>query len=154
MLQRVEEAAGRERETKEQARSGGGFSELGPDPERVAEVWAAKHVEWRRVSDLMVQNGWGVYEPERDVQGSGWAREREERRQALLSAQTAAEARRREARDEVRAELWLSAGPGQLIRAAAAQAGLRPAEVLAQLAERVVVDADGTVSVPPFTPSR
>jgi hypothetical protein len=29
-----------------------------------------------------------------------------------------------------------------------------PAQILAQLAERVVLGEDGTVSVPPFTPSR
>ncbi|MFE9446587.1 hypothetical protein ACFYO2_48775 [Streptomyces sp. NPDC006602] len=53
-----------------------------------------------------------------------------------------------------RAELWLSAGPGRRIRAVAERAGLQPAQVLAQLAERVMVGEDGTVSVPPFTPSR
>ncbi|MEV5321728.1 hypothetical protein AB0K92_29490 [Streptomyces sp. NPDC052687] len=54
----------------------------------------------------------------------------------------------------MRAQLWLATGPSQLVRVAAARAGLRPADVLAQLAERVVVDEDGTVSVPPFMPSR
>ncbi len=47
-------------------------------------------------------------------------------------------------RDELRTELWLSASPGRLIRAAADRAGLRPVEVLAQLAERVVVGEDDT----------
>jgi hypothetical protein len=41
-----------------------------------------------------------------------------------------------------------------VIRAVSDRAGLRPDQVLAQLAERVVVGEDGTVSVPPFTPSR
>ncbi|MET9819562.1 hypothetical protein [Streptomyces sp. NPDC006355] len=69
-------------------------------------------------------------------------------------AQAAFAARRREEGDELRAELWLSAAPSRLVRAAADRAGLMPAQVLAQLAERVVVGVDGTVSVPPFTPSR
>ncbi len=33
------------------------------------------------------------------------------------------------------------------------RAGLRPSQVLTQLAEQIVVAEDGTVSVPPFTPS-
>ncbi|GDY80703.1 hypothetical protein SAV31267_101880 [Streptomyces avermitilis] len=54
----------------------------------------------------------------------------------------------------MQAELWLSAGPGRRIRAVADLSGLQPAQILAQLAERVVVSEDGTVSVPPFMPSR
>ncbi|MFD7541819.1 hypothetical protein [Streptomyces sp. NPDC059819] len=72
----------------------------------------------------------------------------------LSSVRAAFEARRREEADELRAELWLSAAPSRLIRAAADRAGLMPSQVLAQLAERVVVSADGTVSVPPFMLSR
>jgi hypothetical protein len=102
----------------------------------------------------MVAAGWGAYEPECDVQDSEWAREREERRADALAARAAFEARRREESDELRAELWLSAGPGQRIQAVADRSGLQPTQVLAQLAERVVVSEDGTVSVPPFTPSR
>jgi hypothetical protein len=102
----------------------------------------------------MAQAGWGAYEPERDAQGSEWAQEREERRDGALVARAAFEARRREEADELRAELWLSAAPSRLIRAAADRAGLMPAQVVAQLAERVLVGEDGTVSVPPFTPSR
>ena len=151
---KVAEAALRERETAEQLRQGRSSSGFEMDPERLAAVWAAKHAEWQRVRDLMPQAGWGAYEPERDTQGSKWAQEREERRDGALTARAAFEARRREEADELRAELWLSAAPGRLIRAAADRAGLMPAQVLAQLAERVVVSKDGTVSVPPFTPSR
>ncbi|MET8012817.1 hypothetical protein [Streptomyces sp. NPDC005266] len=151
---KVTEAAARERETAEQLRRGGSFSEFETDPERLAAIWAAKHVEWQRVRDLMFQAGWGAYEPERDTQGSKWAQEREERRDGALAARAAFEARRREEADGLRAELWLSAAPSRLIRAAADRAGLMPAQVLVQLAERVVVGDDGTVSVPPFTPSR
>ncbi|MCX4564744.1 hypothetical protein [Streptomyces albogriseolus] len=154
VAEKVAEAAARERKTAEQLRRGGSFSEFQTDPERLAAIWAAKQVEWRRVRDLMSQAGWGVYEPERDTEGSTWAREREERCEGALAARVAFESRRREKADEVRAELWLSAAPSRLIREVADRAGLVPAQVLAQLAERVVVGEDGTVSVPPFTPSR
>ncbi|MCY0954096.1 hypothetical protein [Streptomyces sp. H27-S2] len=152
VAERVAEAAVRERET-ERALLGGAFSEYGSEPERLAVVWAAKHREWQRVSLMMDTSGWDAYEPERDVQGSVWERERDERRQGVLSGHAAQLARRQDERDELRTELWLSAGSSRLIRAAAARAGLRPVEVLAQLAERVVVGEDGTVSVPPFSPS-
>lgn len=154
VAEKVAEAAVRERETAEQLRRGDSFSEFEADPERLAAIWAAKHGEWQRVRGLRAQAGWGEYEPERDIQGSKWAQEREERRDGALAARAALDARRREEADELRAELWLSAAPSRLIRAAADRAGLMPAQVLAQLAERVVVGEDGTVSVPPFTPSR
>ncbi|MFE3074366.1 hypothetical protein [Streptomyces sp. NPDC059247] len=152
-MERISEAAVRERET-ERALLSGAFSEYVSEPDRLAAVWAAKHRELRRVSLLMDTSGWDAYEPEQDIQGSEWGRERDERRQGVLSAHAAQLARRQEERDELRTELWLSAGSGRLIRAAADRAGLSPAEVLAQLAERVVVGEDGTVSVPPFSPSR
>lgn len=154
VAEKAAEAAAREREIAEQLRRGGSFSEFETDPERLAAIWAAKHVEWQRVRDLMAQGRWGAYEPEQDAQGSKWAQEREERRDGALAARAAFEARRREEADELRAELWLSAAPSRLIRAAADRAGLMPAQVLAPLAERVVVGEDGTVSVAPFTPSR
>ncbi|MEV5433930.1 hypothetical protein [Streptomyces sp. NPDC052701] len=154
VAEKVAEAATRERETTEQLRRGGSFSEFETAPERLAAIWAAKHAEWQRVRDLITQAGWDAYEPERDTQGSKWAQERAERRAGALAARAAFEARRREEADELRAELRLSAVPSRLIRAAADRVGLMPAQILAQLAERVVVSEDGTVSVPPFTPSR
>lgn len=153
VAERIAEAAVRERETG-RALLGGDFSAYESEPERLAAVWTAKHREWRRVSLLMEASGWDAYEPERDVQGSEWARERDERRQRVLSGHAAELARRQEERDELRAELWLSAGSGRLLRAVADRTGLRPVEVLAQLAERVEVGEGGTVSVPPFSPSR
>ncbi len=153
VAEKVAEAAARERETAEQLRRGGPFSEFETNPERLAAIWAAKRVEWQRVRDLTAQAGWSAYEPDRDTEGSTWAQEREKRRDGALAARAAFEARRREEADELRAELWLSAAPSRLIRAAADRAGLMPTQVLAQLAERVVVGEDGTVSVPPFTPS-
>ncbi|WP_245170755.1 hypothetical protein [Streptomyces anulatus] len=52
------------------------------------------------------------------------------------------------------AELYLSAAAGRLVRGVVERAGLEPVQVLAQLAERVVVGEDGAVSVLPFLPSQ
>ncbi|KES02982.1 hypothetical protein BU52_32865 [Streptomyces toyocaensis] len=123
------------------------------DRERLAVIWLAQHAEWRRVRDLMSAAGWSVYEPERDAQGSVWACEREERLAGALAPQAASGERQKEEADELRAEVRLSAAPSRLIQTVANRTGLRPSEVLAQLAERIVVGEDGTVSVPPFTPS-
>ncbi|MFJ5680757.1 hypothetical protein [Streptomyces sp. NPDC093097] len=99
-------------------------------------------------------SGWAVYEPDRDSAGTTWAAERTIRRERALAAHTAHLEQRREAAQEMRGEVWLPAGPGRLLRQAAARAGLTPQEVLAQLASRVAVGEDGTVSVAPFIPSR
>jgi len=77
----------------------------------------------------------------------------EERRAGALAAQAAFGERQGEEADELRAEVWLSVAPNRLIRVVAGRAGLRPSQVLAQLAERIVVGEVGTVSVPPFTSS-
>lgn len=151
--EKVSEAAVRERETAERLRGNGSFYAFDMDRERLAVIWLVKHAEWRRVRDLMMATGWTVYEPELDTQGSVWAREREERSADAFTAQGALRERRGEEADELRAEVWLSAASSRRIRVVAGRAGLRPAEVLAQLAERIVVSEDGTVSVPPFTPS-
>ncbi|MEV8413117.1 hypothetical protein AB0P45_05785 [Streptomyces niveus] len=149
----ITEAAVRERESAEQSRRGGSFSEFETDPERLADIWAAKHAEWRRVRDLMVAASWGAYGPEGDTQGSKWAQDRAKQRENALAEAAAFTARRREEADELRMELWLSAAPSRLIRTVAECAGLQPAQVLAQLAERIVVSEDGSVSVPPFSPN-
>lgn len=151
--EKVAEAAVRERESAEEARRGGSFSEFEREPERLADIWAAKHGEWRRVRNLMLQAGWGAYGPERDTQGSMWDQDRAERRENALAGAAALQARRREAAEELRVELWLSAAPSRLVRAVAGRTGLQPGQVLAQLAERIVVSEDGSVSVPPFAPA-
>ncbi|MGW3317355.1 hypothetical protein [Streptomyces fungicidicus] len=156
VAERVAEAAVRERETAEQLRGNGSFYAFEMDRERLAVIWLAQHAEWQRVRDLMTATGWSVYEPEQDAQGSVWAREREERLAGAPAAQAASGARGRkeaEGADELRAEVRLSAASGRLVQTVAGRTGLRPSEVLAQLAERIVVGEDGTVSVPPFTPS-
>lgn len=154
VAEKVAEAAVRERETAERLRGNGSFYTFEMDRERLAFIWLAKHAEWRRVRDLMRALGWGVYEPEQDVQGSMWAREREERLAGALEAQSASGEQGREGADELHAEVWLSAASSRLLRSVAYRAGLPPSQVLAQLAERIVVGEDGTVSVPPFTASQ
>ncbi|UJB46276.1 hypothetical protein [Streptomyces sp. A1-5] len=75
----------REQQTQRQLREPEG--DQGPftaDPEELAELWVAKHIEWRRIAALLETTGAPVYVPEGDVEGSGWAREREERRQTVL----------------------------------------------------------------------
>lgn len=154
VAEKVAEAAVRERETAERLRGNGSFYAFEMDRERLAVIWLAKHAEWQRVRDLMTALGWSVYEPEQDVQGSVWAREREERLAGALATQDALEEQGREGADELRAEVRLSAAPSRLVQTVAYRAGLSPSQVLAQLAERIVVGEDGTVSVPPFTPSQ
>ncbi|MFE9313185.1 hypothetical protein ACFYM5_37225 [Streptomyces sp. NPDC006706] len=153
VAEKAAEAAVRERETAEQLRGNGSFYEFEMDRERLAAIWLAKHAEWRRVRDLMTAAGWSVYEPEQDAQGSVWAREREERLTGALAAQAASAERQGEEAEELRAEVRLPAAPSRLIQTVASRTGLRPSQVLAQLAEQIVVGEDGTVSVPPFTPS-
>lgn len=148
VAEKVAEAAVRERETAEQLRGNGSFYAFEMDRERLAVFWLAKHAEWQRVRNLMTVAGWSAYEPEQDAQGSVWAREREERLAGALAARG-----RGEEAGELRAEVWLSAASSGLIRSVAYRAGLPPSQVLAQLAERIVVGEDGTVSVPPFIPS-
>ncbi|MFF2140168.1 hypothetical protein [Streptomyces sp. NPDC058193] len=149
VAERFAETAVRAREA-ERDLLGEVFSGCGSDSERLVAVWAVQYWEWRRVSLLMGGSGWDVYRPEPDVQGCEWARERGERGQRVLSGHAAELARRQ---DGLRAELWLSAGSGRLVRKSATRAGMEPVEVLAQLAERIVVGEDGTVSVPPFSPA-
>jgi hypothetical protein len=79
---KVAEADRRERETRQQLNSPA--VNRGPydsDPEDLAEQWVARHAEWRRVAAVMNGQGWPVYSPEQDVQGSTWARERDAQRE-------------------------------------------------------------------------
>ncbi|WP_257139771.1 hypothetical protein [Streptomyces sp. or20] len=150
----VDTAVVRVRETREELRSPVSRGEFAPDPEELADRWAALLTEWRRVAAHLAGSGAGVYDGDLDEKGCAWAREREERRSAVLRNQAAWTERQREERDELQVELWLGAAAGRRVRAAAARAGLTPNEVLAQLGERVSVDDDGAVSVAPFTPGR
>ncbi|WP_308342482.1 hypothetical protein [Streptomyces sp. MW-W600-10] len=150
--QAVDTAVTRVRETREELRSPVAVREFAPDPEELAGRWAALLTEWRRIAAHLTATGAGLYDGDQDETGAAWAREREERRAGALRAHAARMERRREERDELHAELWLSAPAGRRIRTAAARAGLTPHEILAQLVERATVDDDGAVSVAPFTP--
>ncbi|MDT0493714.1 hypothetical protein RM717_24745 [Streptomyces griseus] len=149
----VSEAASREQETRKELRSPSSRVQepFAWDPEELAERWAARHTEWRRIQALMQASGWGTYKPEQDVEGTLWAQEREERRAGFLARHAAD---REQAADGLRADIWLSARAGRLIRALAARTGLTPDQVVAQITENAVLSDDGTVtvSVPPFTP--
>ncbi|MEU1940517.1 hypothetical protein ACH49O_41185 [Streptomyces coeruleorubidus] len=117
-------------------------------------MWTAKHTEWRRIAALLQTSGQHKYDPAQDVQGTTWAQEREARRQGAVDRHAAWVTERQEAKDELRAQVWLRADVSRRLRAIAARAGLSAEQVLAQLAQRVQMHDDGTVAVEPFTPSR
>jgi hypothetical protein len=73
---RVAEASRRERETREALRGPAGSEPLGSDARHLAQVWAAKLTEWRRIAGLLTATGQPTYEPEQDEQGTAWERER------------------------------------------------------------------------------
>ncbi|MEU0032061.1 hypothetical protein [Streptomyces sp. NPDC006335] len=152
---KVAEAARREQETREQLRAPAPVSELDglrEDPERLAAVWAARHTEWRRVAALMEQESWPVYAPEQDVLGSEWAREREAVRDGALARQVAWQKEQRDARDELQAYVWLPADVSRRLRAIVARTGLTPEQLLAQLADQVRLNDNGTLAVDAFAP--
>lgn len=151
----VATAVVRVRETREELRSPAPRGEFGPDPQELADRWAALLTEWQRVAAHLAASGAGLYDGDQDKTGSAWAREREDRRTTALQNHAAWAEQQRQKRDgdELHAEFWVSAPAGRRIRAAAARAGLSPDEMLAQLAERVTVDDDGAVSIAPFTPA-
>ena len=62
------EAARRRRETRLQVTVDAG--PYASDPQELADLWAAKDIEWRRIAALMEAGGWSVYDPERDSQAS------------------------------------------------------------------------------------
>ncbi|MGP4048818.1 hypothetical protein [Streptomyces sp. 2A115] len=61
------------------------------------------------------------------------------------------EKERQDARDELKAQVWLPADNSRRLRAIAARTGLGP-EQLAQLADRVRMDDDGALTGDAFTP--
>jgi hypothetical protein len=97
----------------------------------------------------MSTTGRAVYDPAEDGEGAAWADEREERRQGAALRRAMWKQERQDARDELRARVWLSADvSGQLRAVAAGRAGLSPEQVLAQLADRARVDDAGAVLDP------
>jgi general stress protein YciG len=90
VAEKVAEAARRERETHQQLDAPWG--DRGPyaaDPEHLAELWAAKHTEWRRIAALLETSGQHKYDPAQDVQRTTWAQEREAGRQGAVDRHAA-----------------------------------------------------------------
>ncbi|WAU78562.1 hypothetical protein O1Q96_01695 (plasmid) [Streptomyces sp. Qhu-G9] len=150
---KVAEAQRRERETRQQLHSPAvGCDPYDGDPEDLAEQWVARHAEWRRVAALTDAQGWPVYSPEGDVQGSTWARGRDAQREGALPRRAAWQMERQDERDEWKAQVWLSAEVSRRLRVIAARTGLEPEQVLAQLADQVRMDDDGALAVDAFIP--
>ncbi|MEU6183567.1 hypothetical protein [Streptomyces coeruleorubidus] len=61
---------------------------------------------------------------------------------------------RQDAKEELRAQIWLPADTSRRLRAIATRAGLRPEQVLAQLADHAMMHEDGSLTVAPFTTTR
>lgn len=152
-LAQVAEAERRERETQQQLRSPvGGHGPYESDPEELAAQWVARHAEWRRVATLMSEQGWTAYTPEQDVQGSTWERERDARREGALTRHAAWQQERQDARDELRAQVWLPADTSRRLRVICARTGSSPEQILAQLADHARLNDDGILTAGPFTP--
>ncbi|MEV4975390.1 hypothetical protein [Streptomyces scopuliridis] len=153
VAEKIAEAAVRQQETREQLRAPVDQSPYAADPERLAELWEAKHTEWRRIAALMNASGWGTYDPDSDAEGSAWTRQRETRRQTALDKHAAWAKEQREAKEELRAHVWLPADVSRRLRAIAASTRLTPEQVLAELARHAELRDDGTLTITPFHPS-
>ncbi len=127
----VDTAVVRVRETREELRSPTPRGEFAPDPQELADRWAALLTEWQRVAAHLADSGAGLYDGDQDETGSAWSREREERSATALRNHAAWAEQQRQRRDELHAEFRVSAPAGRRIRAVAARAGLSPNEVLA-----------------------
>ncbi|MFF5011542.1 hypothetical protein ACFY3G_53410 [Streptomyces phaeochromogenes] len=57
---------------------------------------------------------------------------------------------RQDASDELKAQVWLSADVSRRLHAIGARTSLEPEQVLAQLADRVRMDDNGTLTVDAF----
>ncbi|MEU0730653.1 hypothetical protein [Streptomyces sp. NPDC006140] len=60
---------------------------------------------------------------------------------------------RQDAKEELRAQIWLPADTSRRLRAIATRAGLRPEQVLAQLADHAVLNDDGSLTVASLHPT-
>ncbi|MFD3639029.1 hypothetical protein [Streptomyces griseus] len=74
------------RETREELRSptAAAVGEFAPNPEELADRWAALRTEWRRIAAHLTATGADVYNAALDETGSTWAWEREERHARVL----------------------------------------------------------------------
>ncbi|MFJ9729299.1 hypothetical protein ACIRP3_41810 [Streptomyces sp. NPDC101209] len=104
------------------------------------------------MATLMEQERWPVYAPEHDAQGSSWARERETRKAGAVARRSAWTQQQRDACEELRTQVWLSADVSRRLREICARTWLRPEQVLAQLADQVRLTEDGTLTAGPFAP--
>ncbi|MFE7572245.1 hypothetical protein ACFU76_35775 [Streptomyces sp. NPDC057539] len=82
---------------------------------------------------------------------SAWARQRETRRQTVLGEHAARAQEQREAKEELRADVWLPADVSRRLRAIAARTRITPEQVLTELARHTELHDDGTL--PPFHPN-
>ncbi|MGX1914238.1 hypothetical protein ACWIID_36215 [Streptomyces phaeochromogenes] len=73
-------------------------------------------------------------------------------REGALARGAAWQMERQDARDELKAQVWLSADVSRRLRAIASRTCLGPEQVLAQFADRVRMDDDGVLAVDAFTP--
>lgn len=140
------EAARQERETRQQLDSPA--LDRGPydgHPEDLAEQWVARHAAWRRITALMDSQGSPACSPERDVQGST------EHRSATHSLRAPPPdvphgRRSSKTRDELKAQEWLPPDASRQEHAIAARTGLGPENVLTQLADRVHMNDNSTLT--------
>jgi hypothetical protein len=72
---------------------------------------------------------------------------RDTRREGAIARRAAWERERQDARDELKAQVWLPADPSRRLRAIAARTGLQPEQILAQLADRLRMNDDGALAV-------
>ncbi|UXX97411.1 hypothetical protein N7U49_47285 [Streptomyces sp. AD2-2] len=88
----------------------------------------------------------------RRLEGRAWAREPEERRTDAAERYAAWRQERQDARAELRIELWWSADLARRLHAIGARTGLTLEQLLAQLADCVQLNDDGTPAVALFAP--
>ncbi|GAA2262258.1 hypothetical protein GCM10010232_62210 [Streptomyces amakusaensis] len=103
----------------------------------------------------MREEGWEIYRPEEDRQGSEWQAAYDAWHEFTRARLEQAEQQRRDALVEIRTEVWLSADTSRRVRALCEQTGLTPERLLAQLADHARLTGNGTatVAVAPFTPN-
>ncbi|MFF5142283.1 hypothetical protein ACFY6U_21555 [Streptomyces sp. NPDC013157] len=153
VTEKLAEAAVRVRENREQPPAPTGQSPYTTNPEDFVALWEAKRAEWARIAALMETSGWEAYDPDRDDDGTTWARERETRRQARLDKYAAWLKEHQEEQDGLRTQVYLPENVSRRLQAIASGVRLSPEQVLAKLARHAELLEDGTLTVAPFSPS-
>ncbi len=116
-----------------------------PTAARARAAQAARRAEWRRIIVLMTARQMDTYRVADDPHAVEWAADRAAR-------MTAAKQARRDAADELHAEVWLNAATSRRGRAVAAQHGVSVEQLLCHLADRVQSAPDEALYVEPFHP--